>query len=142
MVLIFNGVYTIFAQPFGRLSDRVGRLTLIMVGWGFYALVYLGFALSTTVWQIGVLWALYGLYYAMTEGALKSLVPDLTPSRQRGPGYGWLNGAIVIMATHDFDTAETLVDDAVCVDRGRVHSIPTGAGTLRERYRRVLQEIA
>jgi ABC-type multidrug transport system ATPase subunit len=52
------------------------------------------------------------------------------------------DGAIVIMATHDFDTAETLVDDAVCVDRGRVHPIPTGAGTLRERYRRVLQEIA
>ena len=52
------------------------------------------------------------------------------------------DGAIVIMATHDFDTAETLVDDAVCVDRGRVHPIPPGAGTLRERYRRVLQEIA
>lgn len=52
------------------------------------------------------------------------------------------DGAIVIMATHDFDTAETLVDDAVCVDRGRVHPIPEGAGTLRERYRRVLQEIA
>ena len=98
MVLIFNGVYTIFAQPFGRLSDRVGRLTLIMVGWGFYALVYLGFALSTTVWQIGVLWALYGLYYAMTEGALKSLVADLVPSAQRGTGYGWLNGTIGLMA--------------------------------------------
>lgn len=51
-------------------------------------------------------------------------------------------GAIVIMATHDFDTAETLVDDAVCVDRGRVYPIPAGAGTLRERYRRVLQELA
>ena len=98
MVLIFNGVYTIFAQPFGRLSDRVGRLTVIMVGWGFYALVYLGFALSSTVWQVGVLWALYGLYYAMTEGALKSLVADLVPSAQRGTGYGWLNGTIGVMA--------------------------------------------
>ena len=98
MVLIFNGVYTIFAQPFGRLSDRIGRLTVIMVGWGFYALVYLGFALSSTIWQIGVLWALYGLYYAMTEGALKSLVADLVPSAQRGTGYGWINGTIGVMA--------------------------------------------
>jgi MFS family permease len=98
MVLIFNGVYTIFAQPFGKLSDRVGRLTMIMAGWGFYALVYLGFALSSTVWQVGLLWALYGLYYAMTEGALKSLVADLTPSAQRGTAYGWLNGAIGVMA--------------------------------------------
>lgn len=98
MVLLFNGVYTLFAQPFGRLSDRIGRLRVIRFGWGFYALIYLGFALSRNVWQIGVLWALYGLYYAMTEGALKALVADLTPSAQRGAGYGWLNGTIGLMA--------------------------------------------
>lgn len=51
-------------------------------------------------------------------------------------------GAIVIMATHDFDTAEAIVDDAVCVDRGKIWPIPTGAGTLRQRYRQVLQETA
>lgn len=98
LVLIFNGVYTIFAQPFGKLSDHIGRLTVIMMGWGFYALVYLGFALSSSIWQIGVLWAFYGLYYAMTEGAMKSLVADLVPPTQRGTGYGWLNGTIGIMA--------------------------------------------
>lgn len=98
MVLLFNGVYTVFAQPFGRLSDRIGRLRVIQLGWGFYVLVYLGFALSNSVWQIAVLWALYGLYYAMTEGAVKSLVADLVPSAQRGAGYGWLNGTIGLMA--------------------------------------------
>ena len=41
MVLMFNGVYTIFAQPFGKLSDRIGRLRVILFGWSFYALVYL-----------------------------------------------------------------------------------------------------
>jgi ABC-type multidrug transport system ATPase subunit len=51
-------------------------------------------------------------------------------------------GAIVIMATHDFDTAEAIVDDAVCVDRGKIWPIPSGAGTLRQRYRQVLQETA
>lgn len=51
-------------------------------------------------------------------------------------------GAIVIMATHDFDTAEAIVDDAVCVDRGKIWPIPAGAGTLRQRYRQVLQETA
>ncbi|HAJ35201.1 MAG TPA: MFS transporter [Chloroflexi bacterium] len=98
MVLLFNGVYTVFAQPFGQLSDRIGRLRVIQIGWSFYALVYLGFALSNTVWQIAVLWGLYGLYYAMTEGAIKSLVADLVPGAQRGVGYGWLNGTIGLMA--------------------------------------------
>ena len=49
-------------------------------------------------------------------------------------------GSIVVMATHDFDTAETLVDDAVCIDRGKAYPIAPGAGSLRDRYRRVLQE--
>ncbi len=98
MVLIFNGVYTILAQPFGKLSDRVGRLKLIVAGWLFYAVVYLGFALSSTIWQIAFMWGLYGMYYAMTEGALKSLVADLVPSVQRGTGYGWLNGTVGLMA--------------------------------------------
>ena len=51
-------------------------------------------------------------------------------------------GAIVIMATHDFDTAETLVDDALCIERGRAHQIAPGRGTLRARYRQALQETA
>ena len=98
MVLIFNGVYTILAQPFGKLSDRVGRLKLIVVGWLFYAGVYLGFALSSTIWQVAGLWAIYGVYYAMTAGAVKALVADLVPKRQRGTGYGWLDGTIGIVA--------------------------------------------
>lgn len=50
------------------------------------------------------------------------------------------DGAIVIMATHDFDTAESLVDDAVCIERGRAHPIAPGSATLRTRYRQALQE--
>ena len=51
-------------------------------------------------------------------------------------------GRIVVMATHDFDTAEAVVDRPVCVDRGRAWPIVDGGGSLRERYRRTLQERA
>lgn len=51
-------------------------------------------------------------------------------------------GRIVVMATHDFDTAEAVVDASVCVDRGRVWPVAEGGGTLRERYRRTLRERA
>ena len=49
-------------------------------------------------------------------------------------------GTIVVMATHDFDTAEAVVDRAICVDRGRAWPVTAGAGSLRERYRRTLKE--
>lgn len=51
-------------------------------------------------------------------------------------------GRIVVMATHDFDTAEAVVDRSVCVDRGRAWPVADGAGSLRERYRRTLRERA
>jgi heme exporter protein A len=47
-------------------------------------------------------------------------------------------GAIVVMATHDFDTADGVVDRALCLKAGRLLPIESGAGTLRERYRRAL----
>jgi ABC-type multidrug transport system ATPase subunit len=51
-------------------------------------------------------------------------------------------GAIVVMATHDFDTADGLVDQAVCLEDGRLRPILAGEERLRERYRRTLREAA
>lgn len=50
-------------------------------------------------------------------------------------------GAIVVMATHDFDLADGLVDRAVCLTAGRVAVMPEG-GSLRMRYREAVQMAA
>jgi len=49
-------------------------------------------------------------------------------------------GTIVVLATHDFDLAEGLMDRMVCLRAGRLRELGPGAGTLRERYRRAMQE--
>jgi len=98
MSLTFNAVYTVFAGPLGALSDRVGRRKLIIGGWIAYGVVYLGFAFSQTGWQVWILFALYGLYYAATEGAARALTADLVPEATRGTAYGLFNAAIGITA--------------------------------------------
>jgi len=94
MSLTFNAIYTVFAGPLGAWSDKVGRRRLMLGGWLAYGLVYLGFAFSKTGWQIWALFALYGLYYAATEGAARALVADLVPPAQRGGAYGLYNAAV------------------------------------------------
>jgi ABC-type multidrug transport system ATPase subunit len=47
-------------------------------------------------------------------------------------------GAIVLMATHDFDSADAVVDRAVCLERGRLTAVAPAGGTLRERYRQAV----
>jgi len=94
MMMTFSLIYASLSGPLGVLSDRIGRRKLIIAGWLTYGLVYLGFAASTTGWQIWVLFGLYGIYYAATEGATKALVADLVPPDRRGTAYGIYNAAI------------------------------------------------
>jgi MFS family permease len=98
MVLAFNGIYALLSQPLGKLSDRLSRRTIILIGWLIYALVYFGLAVSQTPWQVGLLWAIYGVYYAFTEGALKAYVADIAPLEMRGTAYGLLNATIGLFA--------------------------------------------
>lgn len=82
------------SAPSGALSDRVGRVPLIVAGWLIYALVYLAFGRATAMWQAWALFALYGTYFGLTEGVEKALVADLVPAAKRGAGFGWYNLAI------------------------------------------------
>jgi len=98
MLVTFNFIYTLVSGPAGALSDRVGRRRLIAGGWLAYGFIYLGFALANTVWQVWLLFALYGVYYGMAEGASKAMVADLVFPEQRGTGYGVYNAAIGLTA--------------------------------------------
>ncbi|HEY9402360.1 MAG TPA: MFS transporter [Pyrinomonadaceae bacterium] len=80
----------------GDLSDRLGRKTLIVTGWLFYAAVYLGFAFVSTVGGAWTLFIIYGIYFGLAEGAEKALVADLVPADKRGTAYGLYNLAFSI----------------------------------------------
>jgi MFS family permease len=82
----------------GGLSDRFGRKQMIGAGWIVYALVYAGFAWSTSA-VVFIAWFLfYGVYFAFAEGPEKALVADLTPVERRGAAFGWYNATTGIGA--------------------------------------------
>jgi MFS family permease len=78
----------------GQLSDRVGRKPLIVGGWLLYSAVYFAFGWSRTALEAWLLFAIYGIFYGMTEGTEKALVADLVPKTRRGSAFGWYNLAI------------------------------------------------
>ncbi len=97
MLVTFNLVYTVVSTPAGSLSDRVGRRKVIIGGWVAYALIYLGFALAGTGWQVWVLYAVYGVYYGLAYGTAKAMVADLVPAELRGTAYGTYNAALGLL---------------------------------------------
>lgn len=86
------------STPGGALSDRLGRKPLIVAGWLLYAAVYFAFGRAVTAWQAWTLFAVYGLYFGLTEGVEKALVADLVPADRRGVAFGWYNLAIGLAA--------------------------------------------
>ncbi|MDD5338667.1 MAG: MFS transporter [Dehalococcoidales bacterium] len=94
MLVLFNVTYALISIPAGILSDKLGRRKVIVIGWMVYALVYLGFALSSSVWSIWVLFAAYGIYYGIVEGVAKAYVADLVPADRRGTAYGYYQGVV------------------------------------------------
>jgi len=95
---LFNLVSALTAIPAGSLSDRIGRRRTITYGWAVYALAYLGFAVAYQPWMIWGLYAFYGFYYALTEGAAKAMIADLVPDAGRGGAYGLYNASVGVMA--------------------------------------------
>jgi MFS family permease len=72
----------------GALSDRVGRRRVILAGWSVYALAYAGFAVAASPLTVAGLFAFYGLFHALSEGAERALVTDLAGESNRGRAFG------------------------------------------------------
>jgi MFS family permease len=84
----YNVIYALAAFPAGHLSDRIGRRWVMVVGLVLYGAVYTGFAFATSVEMVWGLFALYGIYAAMTEGVSKAWISDLVPNERRGLAIG------------------------------------------------------
>lgn len=94
--LIFNSVSVLFSIPFGALSDRIGREKLLIFGYLVYAVVYFGFGYTKQISTIVILFALYGLYSAATDGIQKAFVSDFLDKNKQGTGLGIYNALLGI----------------------------------------------
>ena len=100
--LVFNVTYTLFSWPAGRLSDRLSRRALAAAGYIIFAAVYFIFAVAPSVAAIWFAMAFYGLFYAMTEPVLKSLVVGAVAPESRGRAlgiYSFVTSAAILLAS-------------------------------------------
>jgi MFS family permease len=96
--LLFNAVYAALGWPAGKLSDRIPRRWLVIAGYAIYAAVYAGFAWLRMPSLVWLLFAVYGMYYALTEGVMKAWVADFAPAESRATAYGYLSWVVGVAA--------------------------------------------
>lgn len=92
MVLVVMNAVSVPVTPLaGIWSDRVGRPTVILVGFGVLALSHLLFALATDPVLVFLAAGCWGIHMGLTQGVFSALVADHAPRELRGTAFGAFN---------------------------------------------------
>lgn len=87
--ILYNLVYAAASYPFGALADKLGIKNTIIVGLVLYAIVYGGFAFNPSITGIFILFSLYGIYAAATEGVIKAWITNLSQGQNTATAIGF-----------------------------------------------------
>ena len=98
---LFNIACVVAAPLIGKLSDRLGRPRMILLGYLTYLLLSLGFALASSQWQVVVLFVVYGVFYAIDEAQNKAFIADLEQERRASAMglYNFVTGMVYLPAS-------------------------------------------
>ncbi len=103
MVLVgMNLIYALSAWPVGVLSDRIGRIGLLLCGLGLLIVADLVLALAPGLTGIAVGVLIWGLHMGFTQGLLAALVAETVPEELRGTAFGMFNlvtGVALLLAS-------------------------------------------
>jgi MFS family permease len=102
LYVFYNFLYAMMSPYFGRKSDHLPRKNVIIFGMFIFSFVYAGFSVASEIWQFTLLFGLYGIYMAATEGVGKALAIDLFPPEQKATAVGILgvtSGVSMVIAS-------------------------------------------
>lgn len=88
LYIFYNLVYAIIAYPAGMLADKLGLKKVLIGGLLVFAMVYSGMSWVNEIVGFGVLFLLYGVYAACTEGISKAWISRVIPQSQTATAIG------------------------------------------------------
>lgn len=86
--IFYNLVYAAFAYPMGLLADKLGLKNIFIAGLLLFAIVYGGMAFNTNLYVFFLLFFLYGLYAAATEGISKAWITNICAKKDTATAIG------------------------------------------------------
>jgi MFS family permease len=96
--IVLNLSKALTSYPLGELADRWGRFPTLILGYAWYSAAYCAFAFVPKGQWIWPLFAVYGVFYGLTEGVGKALVAELAPRSRLGLSFGFYNGVVGLAA--------------------------------------------
>ena len=92
LVLVWmNAVYAVTATPAGILSDKIGRVNVLLCGLAALLIADLALAFIPGLGGVVIGVGFWGLYLGFSQGLLSALVADTAPRDLRGTAFGLFN---------------------------------------------------
>ncbi len=95
---LLMGVYSVmqllFAPMWGRISDRIGRKPVIMIGIAGLALSFFLMAVSSQLWMLFAARMIGGILSSANMPTVMAYVADITSEEDRGKGMGIIGAAV------------------------------------------------
>ncbi len=91
IMVVMNLVYAVSAYPLGELSDRIGRVQLLVLGVMTLISANLILAMGSEWPYIVVGVAFWGLHMGLTQGLMATMIAAVAPASLRGTAYGLYN---------------------------------------------------
>jgi len=96
--LAFLFFSSVFAIPFGKLSDKIGRLFVVAVSFILFIIVNLIFIFYQSFWMIFIAFVTLGIHSAAYEGNLKTIIAEFAPPPLRSSIIGSFQMLIGLIA--------------------------------------------
>lgn len=90
--IFYNLAYALFAFPLGILADKIGLKSMFISGLTLFVIVYIGMSSGTGITVMAVLFFLYGIYSAATEGISKAWISNITEQKDTATAIGTYTG--------------------------------------------------
>lgn len=87
--VFYNLIYAAASYPMGILADKLGFKKIILFGFLLFAIVYGGFAFNPSIAVIFILFSVYGIYAAATEGVIKAWITNLAHKENTATAIGF-----------------------------------------------------
>jgi MFS family permease len=82
----------------GIFADKIGMKKVLIFGLIFFAAVYFGFGFANFVWHFAILFLLYAVYAASSEGVSKAWITNICNKEDTATAIGFYNSLASIMA--------------------------------------------
>lgn len=89
--IFYNISYALLSYPLGHLADRIELKNMLLVGFSIFIVVYAAIGFSTDWWSFVIIFFLYAIYAAATEGTSKAMITNLVPKEETATALGFYN---------------------------------------------------